>query len=240
MLGKFRGKMGGMVYRVDPEAGQVVSEYNPSPRNPRTLAQVDQRTKMNLAGLMSKVTPSTVLVGLSPMGRKARSMFVSNILKKCAVVRPGSEPGSRTTSIIYENVVLSEGEVVPMSGTVSLDENTNVLSVSIPKPTVGATLAGVQIVIYASNEQGYMLCVEKAATIPASSTPITVSETFPMEYGTFVVYAIPVIERTTGVSVAWAEYVTDGNGNFHLSIMRNLAANEALGQSVMIGSARVV
>lgn len=239
-FGQLRGKIGGVVYRHDPDGVTVASEYNPHPANPRTLRQTDQRTKMNFAGLMSKVTPATCIVGLSTSGRKARSKFVSNLLRNCGNVRPGTEPGTRRVTMAYEKVVLSEGELIPLSGTVALNDSTNELTVTIERPGVGSTLVGMQVVMYAANDTGYMLCTEKAVTVAAGSDPIVVSQVFPMECTIFTAYAIPVVERASGVAVQWAQYVTDANGNYQIDTMRNLAASQALGQSQYIGVARVV
>lgn len=112
--GKFRGKVGGFVYRNDAGVGNVVSEYNPHPSNPRTLAQTQQRSKMNLAGLYSKLVKKDLIAGLDTNNRKARSKFVSNLLKS---ISNQTEGNNVISNLDATKVKFSDGISVPISGT---------------------------------------------------------------------------------------------------------------------------
>lgn len=57
IIRKLRGKVGDLVYRIR-DGEQVVSAYNPQVRNPRTEAQMQQRTKwLNVLGLYKVLAP---------------------------------------------------------------------------------------------------------------------------------------------------------------------------------------
>ena len=146
-LGKFRGKVGGHVLRVDPGVGQIISEYNPHPSNPRTAAQTVQRNKMNLAGQISSLTPKAVLLGLDSNSRKARSMFVSNIIKHCVA---GVTEG--TQELKPENIILSKGMTANVSGAITKDDEHLTFTVTLTGNETANGVLGCLVMAYIAHE----------------------------------------------------------------------------------------
>ena len=83
-LGLWRGRVGGLVYKV-VDGKQVVVPYLGASFNPRTEAQMMQRAKFGLAGMISKIVPAEVLIGMSDLRSRRRRLFFSNIVRHAEV-----------------------------------------------------------------------------------------------------------------------------------------------------------
>lgn len=218
MLSKMRGKMGGMVFRVDPDAGQVVSEYNPSPKNPRTPAQVGQRSKMNLAGQISKLTPYMAIAGLDPSKRRARSKFVSNLLKQILFGEPTSSGYPSSAQVEYGKVSFSNGVEALISLIGSVAQATRVVTATATPAAGMGTIVAVRFVhIIAIDTKVTAVMVSDVDTPEAGGTYVD-SITLPgVEAGTITdnVYAIPIVETDGSVGVAYQQGVISGGRSGH-------------------------
>lgn len=114
-IGSIRGKVGNVVFAKGADGVTYGRAYQPQVANPKTMAQTDQRAKMNLVGRMSQVTPKGLLVGLGfANNRQRRSWFCKNLLNVATVDR--SAPDSVVAKIDPEDVVFSRGaEVISAS-----------------------------------------------------------------------------------------------------------------------------
>lgn len=101
----FTGKLGQIVGMKGMD-GETYARMRTKPSNPKTVAQVDQRVKMSLAGMLSKITPSSLLVGLNTSKRKRRSMYTS-IIARAAQVTANNE--GRIAKLPPEELVFSDG-----------------------------------------------------------------------------------------------------------------------------------
>lgn len=108
LVGTLSGKSGNFVFCKGADGRTIVRPYQPQVYNPKTAGQSMQRAKMVLAGLLSSITPSAVLVSMGA-GRKVanRSAFVRNILRKCEVDEVG---GDYRAVIVPEDIVFARGE----------------------------------------------------------------------------------------------------------------------------------
>lgn len=107
-IGSIRGKVGNVVFAKGENGLTYGRAYQPQVANPKTIAQTDQRAKMNLVGRMSQVTPKALLVGLGlANNRQRRSWFCQNLLRVATVDR--SSPESVVAQIAPENVIFSRG-----------------------------------------------------------------------------------------------------------------------------------
>lgn len=110
-VGTIRGKVGTTVFTKGEKGLSYGRSYQPQVYNPKTLKQVDQRTKMNLVGRMSQVTPKSLLVGMSGgNNRQRRSNFNRNLLNVAIIDR--SNPRSIIAKVAPEKLVFSEGNEV--------------------------------------------------------------------------------------------------------------------------------
>lgn len=243
MLSKMRGKMGGMVFRVDPEAGQVVSEYNGSPRNPKTVAQTNQRSKMNLAGQISSLTPFGAIAGLSRYKRQARSLFVSNILKNAGVTRAAEGDYPSRANIQFENMVFSTGRTVEGATTLGAVYDTGVVTVTFKPSNEEAGVLGVRAIVYAYKDGKFVACVAKDSMTPDASGMYTVTAVplgANVEGGVYVAI-VPIVETDGSVSIAYQNGVNRPQGvqddPMSADVSVTIAALGGFGRSIIVGSA---
>lgn len=110
-VGTIRGKVGTTVFSKGEKGLSYGRSYQPQVYNPKTIKQVDQRTKMNLVGRMSQVTPKSLLVGmLGENNRQRRSNFNRGLLNVATIDR--SNPRSIIAKVAPEKIVFSEGDEV--------------------------------------------------------------------------------------------------------------------------------
>lgn len=246
LMGKARGKVGGLVFRVDAGIGQVVSEYNPHPANPRTVAQTKQRSKMNLAGKLSQLVDKSLLLGLSTNGRTARSMFVSNLLKNIAApvtITPGVEAD---TTLDYSKVVFANG--APYGGDASVsfeieDEN-EVARVTLNRLSADDSLVGGLAILIYSDGGIVTNIASKAMTLGADAA----TADFPVTgisagTGHVVAYVVPMVSTDEGMSVAYGNLLETGtysNAQFLTNVLTTLLQGGAYRHSVYGGVANYV
>ncbi|MBQ6156140.1 MAG: hypothetical protein IJK22_06015 [Bacteroidales bacterium] len=71
-LSQWTGRIGGLVFKV-VNGKQVITSYKKEVFNPRTEAQMLNRAKFGLAGMINKIVPKEVLVGMSSDGAESSS-----------------------------------------------------------------------------------------------------------------------------------------------------------------------
>lgn len=104
-LGQWRGKTGGQVYRVR-NGEQIVSAYQPAVANPKSDAQLMQRTKFNLMTKLNALFDARLLNGYSTSKGIARTMFSKKLMPSIYATQL-SIPGERKfrANILAENIV---------------------------------------------------------------------------------------------------------------------------------------
>ena len=110
-LSLWRGRVGGLVYKV-VDGKQVVTPYTGAAFNPRTEAQMMHRAKFGLAGMISKIVPAEVLVGMSDQRSRRRPLFFSNIVRHATATVTAS---GITASLDAEYLVFSQGAAAPVT-----------------------------------------------------------------------------------------------------------------------------
>lgn len=236
-LGKFRGKVGGQVLRVDAGIGQIISEYNPHPSNPRTVAQTNQRAKMVLAGKISAITPREAIAGLASNNRKARSLFVSNILSLAEISTVGNE---KKATVSMETLVLSKGLVSPAQYEMVTAGEQGGVTVTITPPTGESNYNGTILVVYAGNGDEWIGCHYYALSKTDTTKTVLLSEFgINMDDGAIVsVFAIPVFAVDGAVSVAYSNILaTQGSTpGADISFVRTIATAGGFGASQSVGT----
>lgn len=121
LVGSASGKIGNVVYAVT-NGIQVAKVYQPVVSNPKSTAQMLQRSKGNLAGRISKIVPRSAILGLGQNNRQRRAALLRNILRNCTAVETS---GVFEAKLQPQNLVLSDGAATPI--------------VNVSSVTVGAT-----------------------------------------------------------------------------------------------------
>lgn len=239
MLSKMRGKMGGMVFRVDPEAGQVVSEYNGSPRNPRSVDQTRQRSKMNLAGCISKITPYSAIAGLATGRRAARSRFVSGILRATSV--NNAVAGTFSAMLDADKMVLGEGRMALLTTAATYASADKTLTVSVANTLAEQNVIGARVIVFLFDGNEFTTCQVQSVDAMSGVTPQEVEFQIPAAYETASgyahVYVVPVWGDNAQATVIYNNIVVASNTDeaYLADAMRQLNALNALGQSKYIG-----
>lgn len=108
IIGTGSGRLGNAVLSKGDNGQTFARTYQSQVRNPRTIAQREQRAKMNLAGQISKLFPSSALIGLQQgNNRNNRSAFVKNILNACTIADNGS--GEYTATLVPDKFSIAHG-----------------------------------------------------------------------------------------------------------------------------------
>lgn len=108
IIGTGSGRLGNAVLSKGDNGQTNARTYQSQVRNPRTVAQREQRAKINLAGQLSKLFPSSALIGLQQgNNRNNRSAFVKNILNACTIADNGS--GEYTATLVPDKFSIAHG-----------------------------------------------------------------------------------------------------------------------------------
>lgn len=110
IAGKASGKIGSMVFRVR-EGQQVVSQYNPIVKNPKSVGQTDQRAKFKLMTQLSAIFANVIAIP-STDGKSGRNIFTKKNFPLVAI--SGGE-----ANIKLERLQLTNGNVRPVDYTVT-------------------------------------------------------------------------------------------------------------------------
>jgi len=237
IFGQLRGKVGGVVFRHDPDGFTVASEYNAQPSNPRTMEQTKQRNKMSLAGQISKLVPKQALLGMDANSRKARSMFVSNLLKNIsgpATITPGTQASS---NIAYADVKFSKGAPVGDSPRVLLEGTT--LNVGWPDETAHSdSTGGIAVVLFVKAGEVVATGVQ-AMTAHGSDLYASFDVSRRMAADSYAAcYAIPISTTDEELRTAYNNAVEANNDvttGLTASVLAQLALKQGYRDSVFCG-----
>ena len=132
--------------------GETYARKNAIPRNPNTTAQVEQRTKMSLAGQLSKITPRAAIYGMGSSNQKRRSAFTANIARKAGVV---FSDGSAVAQLLPADLVFSEGLGRNMDAAIAASFANNKLTVTgTPADFPEDVDAVVVVAVFSENRTG--------------------------------------------------------------------------------------
>lgn len=215
LIGTISGKVGNVVFVKGAKGTSYGRTYQPVVANPKTIGQVDQRSKMNLVGRMSQVTPYEVLLGMGGNKRMRRSEFNKNLLSVATIDR--SVPGTVVAKIEPANILFSKGAQT-LEANVSTAGATTATAATIGLTLADATLAGkygeriVVAVIDPSDKGGYSL-LKYADVMFDNTTPKTVT----VNYGTPIaseslvcIYRLPFQLNEQGVAIRTETLANNG------------------------------
>ena len=193
-LSQWTGRIGGLVFKV-VNGKQVITPYKKEVFNPRTEAQMSHRAKFALAGMINKIVPKEVLVGMSADRRSRRPLFTSNIVRHANVSVTG---GSVTATLNANDLVFSQGVSAPVTvnGMAATDGLVGGTLGALPEKVDAVMMIAV---VYDTTVGLYTRTVY--AVVPAGETAISL-DTQTTESGNVAhIYAVPMSLTTTGLSL---------------------------------------
>lgn len=194
VLSRGSGRLGGHVLAVS-NGQQIIREYQPNVANPRTSLQRIQRSKIVLAGKLSKLTPDAVIIGMGASKRDRRSAFTRNIIKQATASFVGDEARA---NLAYDKLVFSMGQ---MAGGVSATLGAVAAGAVTVTPSWGSNVDAVMVVVVEENEElGEYIYINYAIST-TSGTATSVSLSGMADVDKIQVYLIPLVAKASAGSV---------------------------------------
>lgn len=196
---QYSGKVGETVGMKGADGKNYV-RVMASPRNPNTTAQITQRVKMALAGLMSQITPKSALYGLGNSDLKRRSAYTSNIAKKATTSGSGD---SIQALLAPADLVFSKGVGRNIDDVLTAAFTQNVLTVtaSAMPAEMGAIIV---IAVFSEGRTGNYTAVE-VKTITSTQLTATFNNTSLVAN----VYYIPVMQADGASNASYESAVAN-------------------------------
>lgn len=128
IFGKFQGKLGGNVFAIR-NGEQIIREYNPSPQNPSTSAQVAARAKLKLLSQLSAVYAP--VIAMPRRGAvSSRNLFVKKNIVLASYAE--NEASINLPSVQLTNSVVGIPQlVVSTTDTTTIDVSLGSLNVDV-------------------------------------------------------------------------------------------------------------
>ena len=233
-LGQWRGHVGGLMFKVF-DGKQVIAPYEKRRRNDRTPQQLQVRAKFGLAGKLSKIIPSEVLVGMGGNGVQNRSAFMKKAVTNAVVTVEG---GEYTAVLAPEKLVLSEGMSLLLSSTPTIAA-TGVVSGTIGD--VPEEVSGIMVVALVANAEGEYISTVYDVVVPSEGTASYSLKTGATGVGTRVnVYTIPMTLTAEGQNLmAREEYAQEAAGYALSLVMQESSSAVDYKHSQYVGSATI-
>lgn len=211
---KFRGKLGAVVYSVNTGV-QIAREYNPQVKNPNTVSQMNQRSRLKLA--------SQLAAALAPVVAIPREGLVSprNLFIKGNMDFISANNGEAMIS--YENIQLTKGVAgLPAVKAARESSNINIELVS----DASKSISRVVYIVYAKTSEDQLQYIDSVVTSEAGE-----NGTFPVSVADFVgdviLWAYGIKDNSSSATAKYGNYsVNTGEDIAQLVISRKLAAGD--------------
>lgn len=181
---RFGGKVGQAV-GMQGEDGKVYLRELVVPKNPNTTPQIEARTKMSLAGQLSKITPKSAIFGMGATARKRRANYTGNIARKATAT---TADGTTTAQLHPADLIFSEGVGRDLSQDLTAAYTEGTLTVTADAMPEGVD-AIVAIAVFSQNRTGDYNSVQ-VKTITRTQLSVTMTS----NQNVANVYYIPVFQ----------------------------------------------
>lgn len=237
IFGKLHGKIGGTVFRGGEDGMTIASEYNGKPANPRTMLQTSQRNKMNLAGQFSKLTPYDAIVGLDASRRKARSMFVSNLLKNTEQAS-STTPGGVSSRIQMGAIVFSKGVLVSTTIAKTFDADTTKATITITNNEQDVDVMGYRVILVAGVSEKVVGVSVRDVTLTSGQSSVALEVTVPDNIlgGRYDIYVVPMVETNANARAVFMQGLAQNGAYMSAEAVRTLNTLNALASSIYGGT----
>lgn len=247
LVGAVSGKVGNFVGAVVGGV-QTMRVYQPIVANPRTTAQVKQRSRVDLAGQLSSAISKVAIEGLAGNARMRRSALLSNLIKSTSTTITTLD-GKAT--LIGSSVIFSKGGVVPgiQVGEVAVEELENERAgVQIPFTKIGSAegdyadhIRFVALAVPKSNAEAGSkpMSVVYDSEVPATGNKtvnFTLATTTPSYNYVVFLYAIPMkLQNASALSWGYIEGIQQ-NGQIELNGSENTSGAYRFGDSLYVNA----
>lgn len=215
MAGTATGKIGSQVYAVN--AGeQIVREYQPNVKNPNTMKQVNQRSKLALLSQLAAAMAPTIAIPREGL-KTPRNLFIKKNSDAVSAV-------SGEAQVSYENLQLTAGNTALPGITIS-----RVADTSVTVALVSGAAADISRVVYnifVKTEEEKLSLVASVVCSEAGEDR-TFEQAFPFIAGELVVYAYGMKDTSANATAKYGNYhVKSGVDVAGLFATRKLTASD--------------
>lgn len=228
---QYVGKVGNTVGMKGSD-GENYVRINVKPANPKSQAQVDQRVKMALAGLLSKLTDRNLIIGMGNTTRRRRTNFTSLITRMATTQEVD---GVVRALLAPEDLIFSEGRVIPVdTENLSTTFNGSKLQVTYGQTALPTDIAAYLIIGAFSKGEEYIQI--DGAVI----TNTTLSVDIPGQGEAVNVYVVPITRADGATSTSYERAVIDiETSNDYAAVARGAVAGSLYyGGSAYLGRTR--
>lgn len=215
LVGRPTGKVGSLVFSVSGGQG-IVREYNPNVKNPNTLAQVNQRSRLKLA--------SQLAAALAPVIVIPREGIVTGRNKFIKINMDFITANNGQAMISYENIQLTNG-VTGLPGVRATRDGEGALNMLLDADASKA-VSRVVYVVYKKTEEDQLQFVDSAVVSNAGA-----NGTFPASVvdfdGDVIIWAYGMKDANSSASAKYGNYtVNTGEDIAQLVMSRKLASGD--------------
>lgn len=218
-IGTGRGKAGNLVFAKGDNGETIARAYQPQVKNPRTAAQLRQRSKMNVVGQFSALVPAALIAPLGMGGqRRNRSEFSSQLLKAAEVT---FTDGNYVASFDPAAVKFSKGTAELLTTAADPAVDATKVTITLTTSNVPVELLGnygERIVVGVLDDEANALYdsiryIDHIVTSNTNTETVVLNFNHPLEDGqTVVVWRMPYHLNAAGASVASKDiFIGDDN-----------------------------
>lgn len=227
----FTGKVGNVVGAKGPNGKTIVRPHT-SPSQPNTKKQVEVRTKLALAGLLSKITPQDAIVGLNGSRRQRRNRFMRLNINE-ALIDPNADQVK--AYIPMNKLTFSEGNMLAIpAAALSATKGADSTAFKAVLSNFPEDIDLVQVIFVGSRDNVYVTVQSQIAS------PDNAEVTFNSlaDQGNF--YLVPITAADGVDNVTYGNVVDRiENGDYSAFADRDLNTALKMNQSIYAGSTQV-
>lgn len=236
-FGKVRGKVGGVVLRVE-HGKQIVSEYNGRKGGDPSQGQIDQRARMAMANAVSRAFPWETIIGWNVAPAVARNKFVGSLIGLTTITGTGT---NRVSAVIdVTKIQLSDGCGVPLvSSTLSkvLGNKTEIDVTCVWSNAANVRGYLLAVLLYNTAEDKYERVEYVTSTANNGRVRLTISEDTLISGYTLFCYAVPMNVNTLAKEIVFGDVALDaGTAEFTAETLVSFKRADILGASVYLGT----
>lgn len=212
---KFTGKIGAIVYSVNSGA-QIAREYNPIVKNPNTLGQINQRSRLKLASQLAAALSSVIVIPREGLVTP-RNQFIK-INMDFITANNGQ------SMISYENIQLTKG-VTGLPAIHAERDGEGALVMHLESDASAACSRVVYVVFKKTNENQLQFVDSSVVTTAGDGGTFRTSI---VDFdGDVIIWAYGMKDANAGASAKYGNYsVNTGEDIAQLVMSRKLAAGD--------------
>lgn len=238
LIGTGRGKLGNMVLYKGSKGETLARAYQPQVFNPKTAGQTEQRSKINLAGQLSKLVSKNLIKPFGGSGRTNRSDFNRELIKAINV----DTLNGYTAKINPADIKFSKGAIIVQASASAATITADALSLSLTlydEGNINRYGERIVAVVYSTAAADAVSQVAFADIIMTAATAQTINVKFgaPLVTGNIVAYyRIPFAIADAALVSNYGE-IYGTTTEIAAAVTQNASSQLAWGETLFVSAA---